>query len=288
MANLEHLSILEKGVNVWNLWREKNPDTLVDFVGADLAQKQLVGANLKAANLYRANLTKANLENADLTTADLQATELLRAHLRNANLFGTNLRSTNLRGADLNHTDLTAAHLRETILADIDLTSTIGLVSCHHSGPSIIDHRTLFKSQHLPLVFLRGCGLPEQLIRYLPSLLEHAVQFYSCFISYSQRDASFAHRLHDDLQSCGVRCWLDEKKLLPGDDIYQHIDQAIRLSDKVLLCCSESALGSWWVDSEVGTAFDKEQQFAKRTRSPIPRKCLGPFHRGTILTRWLS
>jgi hypothetical protein len=76
-----------------------------------------------------------------------------------------------------------------------------------HLGPSTIDHRTLLKSGRLPLAFLRGCGLPDTLIDYLPSLLSEAIEFYSCFISYSTKDREFAERLHADLQNKGVRCW---------------------------------------------------------------------------------
>jgi hypothetical protein len=34
-----------------------------------------------------------------------------------------------------------------------------------------------------------------------------AIQYYSCFISYSSKDDAFAKRLHADLQNTGVRCW---------------------------------------------------------------------------------
>ena len=78
---------------------------------------------------------------------------------------------------------------------------TQSLDKCIHNGPSLIDHRTFGKSWPLPESFLRGCGLPDDLISYLPSLLtDGAIQFYSCFISYSHADKSFARRLHDTLQ----------------------------------------------------------------------------------------
>lgn len=48
----------------------------------------------------------------------------------------------------------------------------------------------------------------------------------------------------------------------PGDDIYEEIDR-IRYWDKVLLCCSETSLTSWWVDNEIGTALNKEQQVTR-------------------------
>jgi hypothetical protein len=68
------------------------------------------------------------------------------------------------------------------------------------------------------------------------------IQFYSCFVSYSHADKAFTRALHHTLQGRGIRCWLDEKQLLPGDDIYEHIDRGIRLWDKLLLCCSEHSL----------------------------------------------
>ncbi len=65
------------------------------------------------------------------------------------------------------------------------------------------------------------------------------------------------------MQAQGVRCWLDEHQLLPGDNISSEVDRGIRLWDKMLLCCSGNSLKSWWVDNEIGTAFEKEQQLMK-------------------------
>ncbi|MBE0543583.1 MAG: toll/interleukin-1 receptor domain-containing protein [Verrucomicrobia bacterium] len=87
--------------------------------------------------------------------------------------------------------------------------------------------------------------------------------YHSCFISYSREDKAFAHLLHYRLQGQGIRCWLDEHQLLPGDDLHEGIDRGIRLWDKMLLCASKSSLTSWWVDREITSAFQKEAQIMK-------------------------
>lgn len=245
--------------------------TKANLIGADLRNAGLMGANLSHANLCNANLSgvnlnnKANLSHANLQDADLQDAELFGANLTGANLCRANLQranlgTANLRQADLAGANLTGATLFEVIFTDTNLADVKGLDQCVHIGPSTIDHRTLTKSGPLPINFLRGCGLPDPWIECLPSLIGSPVEFYSCFISYSHIDKSFARRLHDQLQGYGIRCWFDEHQLLPGDNIYEQVAHGIRLWDKVLLCCSEASLTSWWVDQEITTAFARESQ----------------------------
>jgi hypothetical protein len=155
------------------------------------------------------------------------------------------------------------------VFGNTDLANVVGLETCRHHGPSTIDHRTLVKSGQLPLVFLRGCGLPENLIIYFPSLLNPPIQYYSCFISYSTKDQDFAERLHNDLQNKGVRCWFAPDAMKGGRKLHEQIDKAIRDYDRLLLILSEHSMGNEWVKTEIAHAREKEATRGRQVLFPI-------------------
>jgi hypothetical protein len=88
--------------------------------------------------------------------------------------------------------------------------------------------------------------------------------YYSCFISYSHADTEFVARLSDDLERRGIPCWLDEKQMKPGMDLYHQVNENVRRNERVLLCASRSSLRSWWVDAEIAIAVEQERQITQR------------------------
>jgi uncharacterized protein YjbI with pentapeptide repeats len=285
MANKEHLAILKEGVEAWNEWRGKNPDVRPDLIGAYLSEtspewadpdlpRGLGQADFKRADFRRAllkytrlrgaDLSYAELSGADLSGADLRRAELRGADLREAKLYHTNMTLANLIGANL-----ARAIFWETVLARTNFTDALGMEDCRHGGPSIIDHRTLQRSNGVPETFLRGCGLPDVLIDSLSKWRRDSKQFHSCFISYSTKDREFAERLYADLQNKGVRCWFAPEDMKIADRFRDRIDEAVRLYDKLLLVLSESSIESPWVEDEVEAALEKERLQNRTVLFPI-------------------
>jgi hypothetical protein len=113
---------------------------------------------------------------------------------------------------------------------------------------------------------------PKQAAKYV-GISEGAgvrpIEFYSCFISYSNKDQEFAERLHADLQGKGVRCWFAPEEMKGGLKLHEQIDEAIRLHDKLLLILSEHSMNSNWVKSEIANAREREKREGKQLLFPI-------------------
>lgn len=269
MANPKHVEIVKRGREAIAEWLASHSRGRFDLSGADLRGADLSRADLRKVDLARAHLWSADLREANLSGAALLRADFFLADLRGADLSGALLALTNLTRANLKDADLGSARLGSAILGDTNLSGARGLDSVRHDGPSVIDETTLRRSWPLPEKFLRGCGLSDRLIEYLPSLLGEAIEFYSCFISYSSNDDEFAKRLHADLQDNGVRCWFAPEDLKIGERIRPGIDEAIRLHDKLLLILSEHSVSSQWVEQEVETALERERKQKRTSLFPI-------------------
>jgi uncharacterized protein YjbI with pentapeptide repeats len=271
MANPEHLKILKQGVEVWNKWREENRDVLPDLVAADRVAATLSGVNLTGADLSRAKLTGADLVNANFTGANLTDVLMATADLTNANLTGVNLAGARLIFVDLTNANLAGANLSNALLwdtdfGDVDLSEAKRLEKARHLGPSRISIGTIYKSKgKIPEAFLRGAGVPDNLLEYIPSLIGAAFQFYSCFISHSSKDERFCERLYADLKAAHIRTWYfpeDARWGEPvwGEPVWGEIDRSIKLYDKLVVVCSENSLQSGPVPREIDRALNKEDR----------------------------
>lgn len=313
MANPEHVEIVKQGADAIKAWRTMNPEIRLDLIGADLKGEHLVranlsradlsdanlghsylvsvnlrGAKLRDANLFGAKMSNADLSGADLSGADLSCANLMAADISDANLSNSDmtlaiLSDATLNGASLSEANLDRAEIDFTCFADVDLSEVKGLESVVHDGPSTIGIDTFYKSQgKIPEVFLRGCGMPEALITYLPSLIGamEPIQFQSCFISYSSKDDEFARRLHGKMRDEKLRVWFAPEDMQGGKKSIEQIDRAIQVNDRLLLVLSKHSMNSEWVRREIKRARAAER-IEKRTKLfPI---ALAPF---TMIRNW--
>ncbi|NTV45233.1 MAG: toll/interleukin-1 receptor domain-containing protein [Chlorobiales bacterium] len=259
----------ENGDNVDLSWADLEGVDLsdTDLRGVNFSYAELTDVDLFDADISAANLNYANFSDADLSFAVLSGSDLNKATLSFANLFNT----------EMNDVDITTATIGYTIFADVDLSDVNGLESVKHNMPSEISIGTLYKSKgKIPDVFLRGCGVPDNFIEYVHSLTNTAFDYYSCFISHSTKDKPFVEQLYAHLQANGVRCWYSEHDMQGGKTVYEQIDHAIRVHEKLLLILSENSMESDWVKTEIRKAKKREEKEGKRVLFPIS---LVPFNR---------
>ena len=290
MANKRHLARLKQGVAAWNQWRDENPKIWPDLREADLRGKDLREANLAGAflnnalfhqtSLDGANLVEAQLTKTDLTLAHLTKAHLTRVHLALSNLAGANLTDVdlteanllgaNFQAANLMGTDFSKARIAGTIFMDVDLHIARGLETAIHLGPSSIGVDTLYRSKgEIPEVFLRGAGVPDEMITYTKSLVGRPFEHNSCFISYSSKDEEFAEHLYADLQNKGVRCWFAPHDVQGGRKLHEQIDQAIHVHERLLLILSSYSMQSEWVKTEIAKARQREVEEQRQVLFPV-------------------
>jgi serine/threonine protein kinase len=112
------------------------------------------------------------------------------------------------------------------------------------------------------------CPSPSEWIA-LSGGITQPIQFYSCFISYSSKDEEFARRLYSRLRDAGLRVWFAPEDAKGGQKLFEQIDQAIQMHDRLLLVLSESSLQSNWVEKEIRQARAFERKNGRRKLFPI-------------------
>jgi uncharacterized protein YjbI with pentapeptide repeats len=262
-ADLNWANLSEANLRGANL-RETNLEG-ANMAGSNLRGTRLNSSDLSHANISRADISSSELNRANLHGADLSGVDLSNSILRDANLIGANLTGANLEGADL-----TNAVIGATLFGNVDLSNVKGLESLQHLGPSTIGIDTIYKSNgKVPVVFLKNAGVPRHLIDYIELFVDQNKKYYSCFITYSKKNEEFAHKLYEDLQTHGVRCWLSTEKLKRRDRNRTVIRSAVDLHDKLVMILSESSIEGNWAENEYNHSIDKEMKSGKTVLVPI-------------------
>ena len=242
---------------------------------------QMQGCDLTNCNLSECTIMGVDLSGSILYNTDFEASSFSSSNLDDADMRNASLQIARLDAVSLARANVTEAMFNSTAIHNVDLSSVVGLGDTYHYRPSAIDSVSLrLTAQGLAsepefrrkdfFKFLSGTGLDDELLEAVRSWIGQPIEFHSIFLSHSSRDKEFARKLYGDLRSLKIKCWLDEKELLPGDSILGQIDTGIKLWDRLLLVCSRNSLApttGWWVEQELERALAKER---KPTRLGVP------------------
>jgi RNA polymerase sigma factor (sigma-70 family) len=95
----------------------------------------------------------------------------------------------------------------------------------------------------------------------------------SVFLCHASQDKSRVRALCERLQTLPVDVWLDEKRLLPGQDWQYEISRAIRRADVVVVCLTPHAVGkSGFVQKEIRYALDVAEEQPEGATFIIPAR----------------
>jgi len=92
---------------------------------------------------------------------------------------------------------------------------------------------------------------------------------FDVFLSHNSEDKPRVRRLAERLKQSGVRVWLDEWVIKPGDIIALREDEGLEQSRVLLLCVSPAALASGWVALERSTAIHRDPANPGRRFVPL-------------------
>jgi hypothetical protein len=91
----------------------------------------------------------------------------------------------------------------------------------------------------------------------LPTTSSSAPRALRVFLCHSSGDKPLVRDLYRRLIADSIDAWLDEEKLIPGQDWNLEIQKAVRASDIVIVCLSESSINkAGYVQKEIQYALD--------------------------------
>ena len=89
---------------------------------------------------------------------------------------------------------------------------------------------------------------------------------YDVFLSHSAKDKEVVRDIAERLRGDGLKVWLDDWEIRPGDNIPSKIEEGLEKSRVLVLCMSAHAFGSDWAQLESGMfrfrdPLNKERRF---------------------------
>jgi len=237
----------------WGKWRRENPDIQPDL--SDLHFKVVVSEQMNYqakkypnGGIWMNPFSYFDFSNVNLSGAHLSDCNFADCSFYKANLSGARFLRTQFINVDFRHTIFDNAACGHTVFGDVDLSLSTGLETTQHYGLSMLGTDTYLRSKgRIPDVFLRGCGIPDNVIAVLPSLVAETLKNPSLQILYHVDDQAFVDQLHQRLTASGFRVWLHGRDYWLGDKERQYASMVMGDTfDYRIVCSSQSSLASKW------------------------------------------
>ena len=117
--------------------------------------------------------------------------------------------------------------------------------------------------------FQAAIHMPGHNLLELEGMLNHATSWASetlgiqyeekqVFICHNTKDKAFVKKLASDLRQAKLKVWYDAWTMLPGDSLYDKIQQGIRTSAWFIIVLSPDAVSSQWCKRELHNALEEE------------------------------
>ena len=155
------------------------------------------------------------------------------------------------------------------------LVTAMNLPSYHPNGRQL-EYRLQRQDAQQSSIYLDmedtfgSAGIAADETLYLKSEFSRPLRVFLC---HSSHDKPQVRSLYGRLTIVGIDPWLDEEKLLPGQDWNQEITKAVRYSDVVIVCLSRGSINkAGYVQKEIKIALDVADEQPDDTIFVIPLK----------------
>lgn len=256
MANEDILNILKKGVQVWNEWIRKQ--RAEESEAWELYREEYSDVIAESDGPYyypdepeplTIDLCDVDLSGIDLANADLCGVNLRGAKFIKAKLVGTELRGANLSDADFSHANLSYTDFSGAVLANTKFTSA-------NLKRTKFDKSDLFRMPKRSFVYEISTKDSQEQAQPPPSD-EKYTRPLKVFLCHSSRDKGVVGELYRRLCAVRIDPWLDEEKILPGQNWKLEIEKAVRDVDVVIVCLSNDSISKkGFVQKEITIALD--------------------------------
>jgi hypothetical protein len=139
-----------------------------------------------------------------------------------------------------------------------------------------------------------GTFVPDEVlgIRFEPH------QLPQIFVAHGKEDTETVRRLCDALEAVGFEPWMDERKLVPGQNWPRAIESAIETSDFFLACYSENSVNrKGGFQAEIRYALDCARQIpldeifivpVRLSACRVPRSIQRELHYVDLFPDWID